>query len=40
VGGLVGLFVYTLLIGLLELQFHFTVGDVVARLIRLLAGNG
>jgi len=38
-GGLTLLVVYTVLIGLLELQFHFTVGQVVARLIRLLVGG-
>lgn len=32
------LIVYTILIGLLELQFHFTVGQIVAHLIRLLTG--
>lgn len=39
-GGLALLIVYTVLIGLLELQFDFTVGQVLARLIRLLAGSG
>jgi hypothetical protein len=31
--------VYTIMLGLLELQFHFTVGQVVERLIRLLIGG-
>jgi len=34
------LIVYTIILGLLELQFHFTVGQVAERLIRLLAGSG
>jgi len=38
-GSLALLIVYTLLIGLLELQFNFTVGQIVARLIRLLVGQ-
>ena len=36
---LVALIVYTLLIGLLELQFHFTVGQIVTHIIRLLTGQ-
>jgi hypothetical protein len=39
-GSLALLIVYTLLIGLLELQFHFSVGQIVVHLIRVLAGNG
>lgn len=39
-GGLALITVYTLLVGLLELQFHFTIGQVVVRLIRLLTGPG
>ena len=39
VGSLAALIVYTLLIGLLELQFHFTVGQIVIHLIRLLTGQ-
>lgn len=39
-GGLGLLIVYTLLIGLLELQFGFTVGDLVVRLIQFLTGGG
>ena len=35
-GGLASLIVYTVVIGLLELQFNFTVGQIVARLIRFL----
>ncbi len=31
--------VYTLLIGLLELRFHFTVGQIVTHIIRLLTGQ-
>jgi len=38
-GSVIGLVVYTLLLGLLELQFHFTVGQIVTHLIRLLAGQ-
>jgi len=40
VGGLVFLIVYTVLIGLLELQFHFTVGEVLKHLIRQVTGAG
>ena len=36
---LVALIVYTLLIGLLELRFNFTVGEIVTHLIRLLMGQ-
>ncbi len=32
--------VYTIILGFLELQFNFTVGQVVERLIRFLAGSG
>ena len=39
-GGLGLLIVYTLLIGLLELQFDFTVGQIVARLFQFLTGSG
>ena len=39
-GGLGLLIVYTLLIGLLELQFGFTVGQIVARLFHLIVGGG
>jgi hypothetical protein len=38
-GSLALLIVYTLLIGLLELQFNFTVGQIVERIIRLLTGQ-
>jgi hypothetical protein len=42
-GALMGSFaafiIYTLIIGLLELQFHFTVGQIVMHIIRLLAGQ-
>lgn len=38
-GSLAALIIYTLLIGLLELQFHFTVGQIVIHLIHLLAGQ-
>ena len=38
-GSLAGVIVYTLLIGLLELQFHFTVGQVVTHIIHLLTGQ-
>ncbi len=38
-GSLVALIIYTLLIGLLELQFHFTVGQIVTHIIRLLTGQ-
>ena len=38
-GGLALLIVYTLLIGLVELQFGVTVGQVVLRLIRFLAAG-
>jgi hypothetical protein len=33
------LVIYTLLIGLLEIQFGFTVGQVVQNLIRILTGG-
>jgi len=33
------LIVYTIVLGLLELQFHFTVGDIVAWVVRLLLGG-
>jgi hypothetical protein len=39
-GSVALLIIYTIMLGLLELQFHFTVGQVVAHLIRLLAGSG
>ena len=39
-GGLALLIVYTIILGLLELQFDFTVAQVVERLIQLLAGSG
>ena len=38
-GSLAGLILYTILLGLLELQFHFTVGQVVEHVIRLLTGQ-
>jgi hypothetical protein len=38
-GSLALLIVYTILIGLLELHFHFTIGHIVERLIRLLVGS-
>ena len=38
-GSVIGLVVYTLLLGLLELQFHFTIGQIVTHLIRLLTGQ-
>jgi hypothetical protein len=38
-GSLAALVIYTSLIGLLELQFHFTVGQIVMHVIRLLAGQ-
>ena len=34
------LIVYTIVLGLLELQFHFTVGAIIVRLIHLLLGAG
>ena len=34
------LIVYTIVLGLLELQFHLTVGAVIVRLIHLLLGAG
>ena len=37
--GLLMLIVYTILIGVLELHFHVTVGHLVERLIHLLAGS-
>ena len=39
-GALALLIVYTILIGFLELQFNFTVGEVVRHIICLLAGAG
>ena len=39
-GGLVLFIVYTIILGLLELRFGFTVGQVIERLIRFLAGSG
>jgi hypothetical protein len=42
-GALMGSFalliVYTLLLGILELQFNFTVGQIVENLIRVLTGQ-
>lgn len=38
-GSVALLIVYTLLLGLLELHFNFTVGEIVARLVRLLVGQ-
>jgi hypothetical protein len=38
-GSLALLIIYTLLIGLLELQFHVTVGQILSHIIRLLAGQ-
>lgn len=38
-GSLGLLLVYTVLLGLLELQFHFTVGQVIEHVIHLLAGQ-
>lgn len=38
-GSFAAIFIYTLLIGLLELQFHFTVGQIVIHLIHLLTGQ-
>lgn len=38
-GGLAMLIVYTVLIGLIELQFDVTVGEIVARLLRFLTGG-
>jgi hypothetical protein len=40
VGSLALLIVYTIILGLLELQFHFTVAQVVERLIHFLVGSG
>ncbi len=37
-GGLVLLIVHTVLIGIAELQFHVTVGQLLTRLIHWLAG--
>ncbi len=39
-GNLAFLIIYTTLIGVLEMQFHFTVGQIIERLIRSLAGAG
>lgn len=33
------LILYTLVLGLLEIQFHFTVGQVVQNVIRVLTGG-
>ncbi len=38
-GNLAFLIMYTVLIGVLETQFPFTVGQLVERLIRLLTGS-
>ncbi len=38
-GSLALLIVYTLLLGILELQFNFTVGEIVTHLIRVLTGQ-
>jgi hypothetical protein len=38
-GSLGLLVIYTLLIGALELQFHFTVGQIVLHLIRVMTGG-
>ncbi len=38
-GGLAFLIVYTALIGVAELQFHVTVGQVMSRLVHWLAGG-
>jgi len=38
-GGLAMLIVYTVLIGLIELQFDVTVGEVVSRLLDFLTGG-
>ncbi len=38
-GSFAALIIFTLLIGLLELQFHFTVGQIVEHIIRLLTGQ-
>lgn len=38
-GSVIGLIFYTLLLGLLELQFHFTIGQIVTHIIRLLTGQ-
>ncbi len=38
-GSIAGIVIYTLLIGLLELQFHFTVGQIVTHFIHLLTGQ-
>jgi hypothetical protein len=37
-GSLGLLIVYTLLLGILEIHFEFTVGEIVQRLIRVLTG--
>lgn len=39
-GSLGLLFIYTIMLGLLELHFDFTVGELVERLIRFLTGSG
>ena len=39
-GALALLIVYTILIGLVELQFNFTVGQILRHVIHLLAGTG
>jgi hypothetical protein len=38
-GNLALLIVYTLLLGVLEMQLHFTVAQIVVRLFRLLVGS-
>ncbi len=38
-GSLTLLIVYTLLLGVLELQLHFTVAAIVVRFFRLLVGT-
>jgi hypothetical protein len=39
-GSLAAFIIYTLLIGLLELEFHVTVAQIVTHIIRLLTGQG
>ena len=38
-GGLALLIVYTVLVGLAEIKFDVTVGEIVARLLRFLTGG-
>lgn len=38
-GSLALILIYTLLLGILELQFDFTVGEIVTHLIRVLTGQ-